>query len=145
MGRVYFDSSPALFITAHPYRIRICSYVVFISPLRYINAQCTRHCVFFLLLDFAELFFSLLRIFFIITFCVPIQVSALLPPPNRRHERVPQVVLAMLVIFDVLPGEVGPATTRALLLNAMYKVHVGARSCRRCRRKKVVWKTTDQI
>jgi hypothetical protein len=44
---------------------------------------------------------------------VPEQVATLLPPPHRRHRRVAQVVLPVLVGLHVVPVEAGLPSARA--------------------------------
>lgn len=82
------------------------------------QAHGCEHSVFFCLLQLALLLldarcFGFLR--FGVAFCVPGEVFVLLPAPDWRHERVAQVVLALRIVLDVFPLELGAATAEDML------------------------------
>jgi hypothetical protein len=88
-------------------KIRICI-------LRW-QAQGDQSRVLLCFLDQANLVFALLGcchgVDAVIAFSVPVEVFALLPAAYGRHERVTQVVLALGIVFDILPFEVAAAAT----------------------------------
>lgn len=58
---------------------------------------------------------------------VPVQIFALLPAPNRGHERVAEIVFALRIVLHVVPFEVD-AATGAFLADRLEEIHGGYKS-----------------
>lgn len=59
----------------------------------------------------------------IVPFGIPRQIPSLLPAAHRCHEAVTEVILAMLIILDIVPLEVGSTATTALLADRREEIH----------------------
>lgn len=106
--------------------------VIGISPIRNRQTQRLRHSILFRFLDLPHLFSLPLAFFLqpllwceflIVRFGVPVQIFVLLPSPDWCHERVAEIVLAVLRALDIVPGEVDTAS-RAFLANGLEEVHL---------------------
>lgn len=78
------------------------------------QAHGCKHGIFLSLLQLALLLLqtgSLGFLRFGIAFRIPAKVAILLPAPNRCHERMTQVVLALCIVLDILPFELGASAT----------------------------------
>jgi hypothetical protein len=88
-----------------------------VVSFRHWQAHGCEHGVFLCLLQLALFLLDArsLRFFrFGVALCVPREVFVLLPAPDRRHERVAQVVLALRIVLDVFPFELGAAAAAAM-------------------------------
>jgi hypothetical protein len=103
------------------------------APIRYRKSQSSRHSVFFSLLHFPQLLLPLLALFrcnllrrlvCVVGLSIPIQIFALLPASNRSHERVAEIVLALRIVFHVVPFEVD-AAAGAFFADRLEEIHGG--------------------
>ena len=101
------------------------------APIRRRQTQRFRHRILLRLLDLPQLLppsLLLLRhellgcLLSAVALGIPVQIFALLPAAYRCHERVAEVILALSVVLDIIPGEVD-AAARAGFADGLEEVH----------------------
>lgn len=89
-----------------------------VVPFWHRQAHGSEHGILFCLFQLALFLFDARGLGFLrvgVAFRVPGEVLVLLPAPHWRHERVAQVVLALRIVLNIFPLELGAAASVVML------------------------------